>query len=81
MHKLEKQVFVFLKNFKYSSFAFDFYNKLLNNHQAISGKAPKTARTSQEIFSILSSFYFSMRGKFWYCYRNLYYSTKFIASC
>ena len=81
MYKLEKRVFVFLRDSKYSSFPFDFYSNLLNNYNAISEKALKIAKTSQDIFSILSSFYFSMRGKFWYCYRNLYYSTKFIASC
>ena len=31
MQKLEKRVFVFLRDSKYSSFPFDFYNNLLNN--------------------------------------------------
>lgn len=38
MHKLEKQVFLFFKDFKYSNFAFDFYNKLLNNYNVINEK-------------------------------------------
>ena len=38
MHKLEKRVFVFLRDSKYSSFPFDFYNNLLNNYNAISEK-------------------------------------------
>ena len=32
MHKLEKRVFVFLRDSKYSSFPFDFYSNLPNNY-------------------------------------------------